>query len=433
MRQLLVLLLLVFLVFAVNEAGSVSRASAADSLVLALGFTLLTSFIVGAFALKLGTPMITGYLLAGLLFGPHIIGAFSQRLTVFSEEVLLNFRLVDSLALGLIAFAAGGELKIQKLLPRLKTIGWVSAAQVLFVFVGVGASIVLLAPIFFGEMSLAERFGIALLLGVVATANSPATVVAVMNECGAKGPMSTIVLGITVLKDALVMVLFSITLIAARMLTIPGQEPDLMLGLRVFWELFGSIGIGIALGWLLVQYIERVGAELPLLLLALSFVSVEIGRELHLSGILTNIAAGFYVQNFSRHGSELIDALEQYTLPVFIIFFTVSGAKISVPALAAMWPVALVFIAARAAFTWLGTGVGARAMGSDPPSWRGHLWLGFIAQAGVSLGLAAEIGRSIPEIGASIQTLIIAAIAVNQIVGPITFKLALSRAGEVRM
>jgi len=430
MRQVSVLLLLMFLVFAANLAGVIGGVSAGEQAVFALGFILIASFVAGTFALKLGMPMITGYLLAGLAFGPYVAGAVSSELTVFSAEALDSLKLIDSLALGLIAFIAGGELRVRQLLPRLRAIGWISAAQVAVVFVGVGALIVLVAPFFFsGGMSLAARVGVALLLGVVATANSPATTVAVISECGAKGPMATLTLGVTVLKDVLVMVLFSIALIAARILLVPGAEANFSVGLVVLWELFGSIGIGVGLGWLLVQYIERVESELPLLLLALSFVSVELGRELHLSGILLNIAAGFYVQNFSKHGPKLIEALERFILPVFIIFFTVAGANISIPALRSMWPMALILIAARAVFTWLSTKLGARSMREPSFSTR-HLWLGFIAQAGVSLGLAAEIGRSVPDVGAALQTLIIAAIAVNQIIGPITFRFALSRAGE---
>ncbi|MDP8256503.1 MAG: cation:proton antiporter [Candidatus Alcyoniella australis] len=432
MRGALLLLALIVLSAVIMLLSPGADASGAESAVFALGFLLLASYIIGAYTLRLRMPMLTGYLLAGLFFGPFVFGALLPHCGVLSTRTLDRLGLIDSLALGLIAFTAGGELRIAELKPRIATIGRVSLAQLIVVFFGTS---LLMFPLigllpFGGHLGWPAMLSLALLLAVVCTANSPATTVAVINECRARGPMSTITLGVTVLKDVLVMVLFSVVLIAARLLTDQEGAADARVGLLVFWEVLGSLGLGIVLGWLLSAYISRVKTGLPLLLLALSFLSVELGRELHLSGVLLNIAAGFYVMNYSKQGPRMIEALERYSLPVFIIFFAVAGAKIDLPALKLMWPMALLLILARLVFTWLGTRLALNRRERNK-EYGPYLWLAFISQAGVSLGIASEIGRSLPELGSNLRTLIVATIAINQVIGPITFRYALVRADEV--
>lgn len=433
MRGFLIIVILLFLAFLANLLNIRTTQSFGGEAVMVLGLILISSWILGQAVKKIKAPMITGYLLAGFIFGPYVLGAIAPRLGFFSSTALDQLSLIDSVALGLIAFTAGGELKLSDLRKKLRSILTITTFQTATVFFGVSAVIFILSPwlsLTAGQSTMTV-VTIVLLLGIAATANSPSTTVAVITELSAKGPITTIMLSVTVLKDVIVLVLFSVGLLAALVMVKPGVEPDLSILPLIMWEVFGSFAIGVALGYLLSLYIRYVGRELPILILALSFLAMEICALQHLSGILMCMSAGFYVENFTDQGGKMIKAVERYSIPVFIVFFTVAGAKIDVPAIRSMWLIASLMIATRAVFTFIGTWTGSRLSHGSKSEQR-LAWTGFIGQAGVTLGLASIIGRAVPDIGSDLQTLIIATIAINQVIGPIAMRWALARAGEAK-
>ena len=434
MRYIAVLIVLVALAFFINLVEGRFPHQYGDEAVLVLGFVLLSSFMAGRLVRHVKMPMITGYLLAGLILGPHVIGRLSGDLTLFSARVLEQLQLIDELALGLIAFTAGGELRLIDLKPRWKTIVSIAATQTIVVGAGVVGAIWLFAahlPFLVGQTT-AVVLAAALLLGLASTATSPSTTIAVITELRAKGPLTTVLMGVTVFKDVITLVAFSFGLVLASKLLTPGGGFDLKMLAHVLWEVLGSLGAGLLLGVGLRYYIRRVDWKLAALLLAVSFLAMRLGADAGLSGILICVAAGFYVENFTSHGPRLIEAIGRYSLPVFVVFFTMAGAKIDIPALRQMWLVALLLIATRLLFTFVGTYVGARVVGGNRDE-RRLVWMGFIGQAGITLGLAMVIGRVVPVIGADLRTLIIAVIAVNQLLGPILLRFALFRAGEARV
>ena len=141
--------------------------------------------------------------------------------------------------------------------------------------------------------------------------------------------------------------------------------------------------------------------------------------------------AGFVIENFTDRGGDLIQAVERYSLPVFIVFFAINGANLDWSLLANVWPLVVLLVAVRIAAIWLGTSVGSSIAGDEAPI-RRNLWLGFLTQAGVTLGLATLIEARIPGMGTQIKTIVIAMIAINQVVGPLAFRFGLFRSGEAR-
>jgi len=127
----------------------------------------------------------------------------------------------------------------------------------------------------------------------------------------------------------------------------------------------------------------------------------------------------------------LIKGIERLSLPVYALFFASAGAKVDVGALATLWPFALLLSVSRAAFVWAGTALGAKLSNAEPAV-RRYAWFGFISQAGVTLALSTIVARTFPSWGGEVQALIIAMIAIHELVGPIGFQFALRRAGEVR-
>jgi len=198
---------------------------------------------------------------------------------------------------------------------------------------------------------------------------------------------------------------------------------------EILLEIVISLAVGLALGWLVTLYLGRVREYRILFILGVAFLAVNLGDWFQLETILIAMAAGFYVQNFSRQGRRLLHALEANSLPIYALFFAVAGADLNITILKTAWVITAAMIIARAAALWAGTYLGASLAG-DPPVLRRHAWMGFLAQAGVTLGIANIIRERFPVWGMHVAAVIIAMIAVNQLVGPPAFRWALVRAGE---
>lgn len=431
-RGLIGVLAMMGVVLAVRVAAPQSANNAADS-VMALGLLLVAAYLLGLAAGRFNVPAITGYIVAGLAFGPDVLGKIAPAFAVIGHEGLATLQLFDGAALGLIALTAGGELEMAIVKKRLTSMVAIIAAQVVLVILGVGGLLFAFASWIPGLSGLGTEATLAacLLLGVTAVAKSPATTIAVLQQYRPKGPMSDVVLAVTVAKDVVVVMMFTVALAAAVLLVDTTATLDRHVFGQLAWEIFGSIGLGLLVGWLLAWFAERLPEELAVAVVGVAFLSGPLNREYHLSGLLVCMVAGFCVENFSPHGRRLIDAVERHSLVLYVVFFAAAGAALDLDALSEMWLLALSLVGLRMLFTFAATWLGARAVG-DPPGVRRYAWTGFIGQAGVTLGFAGLIGERLPGLGASLQTAIIAAVAVNQLIGPPIFLAGLRKSGELR-
>jgi Kef-type K+ transport system membrane component KefB len=405
---------------------------------MAFGFLLLAAYLIGDVLSRLNLPKITGYILAGILFGPYL-------LNTVSTSTVGELRLIDDLALTFIALAAGGELRLAELRERRSSITRTVLLQAVIVFLGVGGFVFALRPLlpFLEGMPLTHLWAVALLMGTFALARSPSSAIAIVSECKARGPFTEMVLGVTIVMDVLVIILFAAMVSISQTLISPGGQMDFRLISMIAIALVGSILAGIILGWIISFYMRNVRAELLVFILALAFMVTLFSRHfallldqvfsisLHLEPMLICVTAGFWVRNFSRDGDLFMEKIDRSSLPIYVIFFSLTGAALNVDALRQTWLLALLLVAARCILIWLGAYLGGLSSG-DPPNFRRMSGLGFITQAGVSLGLAGIVVRRFPEWGTDLATIFVAVIALNQIIGPITFKFALNAVGEAR-
>ena len=160
------------------------------------------------------------------------------------------------------------------------------------------------------------------------------------------------------------------------------------------------------------------------------YTGTYIAAELHWDPVLIFLTAGFTVSNFSRHGERLIHSVEQLSLPVYVVFFTLAGAKLHLDDLAFVAPFAIALVLVRAFTIWTGVKAGASFGGADEGT-RSYGWLGFLSQAGVSISLASIVGHSFGDLGRSLETLIIGGVAINELVGPVLLKAGIGLAGEI--
>lgn len=397
----------------------------AGSALLALGTLIIGGFLAGEAATRWRLPRITGYLVLGLAAGPHALGLESLADARF-------LRLFEELALGLIALTAGGEFRLEGLGSRLRSLVSIAGAHLAILpLVGVAMWLLFRFRDDLGDLTSPERLAAAALLGVIAVAVSPSTTIAVITELRARGPLVDTVLGVTILKDLGILLLFTWVNVMA-LAWVEGSEVSLGLLSGVGWEIVASLGVGVVLGGLLGVALARAGRHAPLMVVALALVSVELARTAHLEHLLMCMAAGFVVRNgFARTSATFLEALETSSPPIYIVFFALVGAGLDLRVFAAVWIPAAALVAARLAATWLTTAVAAAAAREDAVI-RRLAWMGFVAQAGLSLGLAARIQREMPGFGDAVATVIVAAVVINQLLGPVLWARALRVAGENR-
>ena len=421
-----------FLLLGAQILGAGPHHSKAEETTMALGFVLIASYLMGTLCPKVKMPMITGYMLSGVFFGPYFLAFIDPSLAVLSHNAIHELELINHVALGLIAFTAGGELKLESIKTRWKALLSVTFIQSLAAFVGVGSLLYFFGSVLPGlsGFSETELMVASALLACTAMANSPSTTIAVINETQSEGPVTEIALGVTVIKDMLVIACFAATMSFSRAMMTPGQGLDLGFALDLGWEIVGSLIVGVVLGGLLSLYIGKIGAELPVLLMAVAFLADYLAEPFHLHGLLICMMAGFGVENFTPHGHTFIHAVERNSLPVYVIFFTLGGAQMELPALKVVGLVATILVVARAFFTWLGTSTAAK-LSKESGNVVKYAWSGFLGQAGVTLGFAVLVSNEFPTIGNQLRTIIVAAIALNQVFGPVIMRFGLAAAGEI--
>lgn len=396
----------------------------AGSALLAVSCLLIGGALAGEFAAGLRLPRITGYLVLGIIAGPHALG-----LETDGDARLLHF--FEEIALGLIALTAGGEFRLGMVRRRLRPLAAITATHALGILSLVAAAmwLILMAKPFLGPLTAAQALAAAALLGVIAVAVSPATTIAVITELRARGEVTETVLGVTIFKDLVILLLFTVV-VALALAWSSGDPVDVAVIWSAAAEIVVSLAAGATLGLLFGAYLGRVARHHQLVVLVLAMVSAELGRGPMVEHLLVCMAAGFTIRNvFPTASASFLDALEQSSAPVYVLFFALVGAGLDLGIFLAVWLPAVVFVGVRLASVWWLTRLPARLAGSGPAVVR-HAWMGFVAQAGLSLGLASRIQREVPDIGSAVATLVVAAVVVNQLLGPVLWERALRMSGE---
>ena len=424
MRRAVILVLLLFGMQLILPLGV--RPEGAPSL-LTFGFLILAAYTVGEIAVVARLPKVVGYLVAGILFGPDV-------LVVVTESAMRELAPVSQLAIALIAFLAGAELQIDEVRKRGVTILKMLGVEMLLTFASVFALVFALGELvpFLADTTTPERVAFSLLFASLAVVHSPAVTIAILSETKAGGPVARTSLGIVRVSDVVVGVLFSATLALARGLApTPGAEVGLSAG-AVAWEILGALLVGAILGGVVALYLRFVRRELLMFGVVVTFFGAELARLAHVETLLTLLTAGFVMENATKSGGEALrHALERSAAPVFVVFFALAGAAMQLDQVAAFWPLVVPIVLVRGASIWGGTLIGGRWAGAGTPE-RRHVWTGLIAQAGVAIGLAAVVAAAYPVRGVALQTFFLAVMAINQTIGPIVYRQALVKSGEVR-
>jgi Trk K+ transport system NAD-binding subunit len=292
------------------------------------------------------------------------------------------------------------------------------------------------------NMTNGARLGVAMLMGTIFVARSPSSAIAVINEMRAKGPFSQTAMGVTVVKDVFVILLFAICFSIAATLIHELPLDLITIGILVL-ELAVALGLGYVLSKMLILGLTLRIAVIykTLIILLLGFLvfiftnHVQVlshdllGHSLHFEPLLICIIASFRVTNYSKYRAEFQFILNRTGPYIYVAFFTYAGAVMSIDVLGRIWMIALILFVVRLLSIIVGAYFGS-VMAGDKKIYRSINWMPYVTQAGVGLGLATEVAAEYPAWGNEFETIIIALIVMNQFVGPPLFKWAIIKTRE---
>ncbi len=332
--------------------------------------TFLVGFLIVAIAAneiakvfqKIKFPLITGLIITGIIAG-------SSVLNFISPQALDNLNFLNEMALAIIAFSAGSELYLNELRSRIKSIKWMTIGQLVITFFMSSIVIYFIADNipFMAEMPATHKIAVAVLFATIFVARSPSSAIAVINEMRANGPFTKTVMGVTVIKDVLVIILFAICLSIAKAL-IHNEAINILFFIILLLELLASFGLGFVVGKVLqLPFLTKADTKIKgisILLIGygvylfshyVNLKSVEyFNHEFVLEPLLICIIGSFYLTNYSKHRIEFSEALEEISPIIYIIFFTLTGASLSIQTLMSVFGIAvgLFFLRLITMFFW---------------------------------------------------------------------------------
>jgi Kef-type K+ transport system membrane component KefB len=392
--------------------------------IASIGFLLVAGTLTSELLGPLGLPHLTGYLIAGIAAGPHM-------LRLVDEHTVKSMSPVNTLSLALIALSGGAELDLSALKQGAKSLAWAMVVQCVLVIIVLTGVFVAARPLlpFARALPVTQVIAVGLLWGALGVTRSPSATLGILSQTRAHGPLARFTLGFVMVSDIVVVVLIATVLGCTRPLLDPSATFSAQAFVQLGHELFGSIALGTTLGLVIAVYLRVVNRQMLVVLLVLGFGVSTVLDYLQFDALLTFMVAGFIVRNMSNQGQRFVEYIEQTGTVVYVVFFATAGADLDVPLLRLMWPVALLMAGSRAGVTWLGSAVSGR-LAKDSPVIRKWGWSGLISQAGLALGLSVLIAKDFPSFGPPFRSLAVATIALNEMIGPILFKLALDRSGE---
>jgi Kef-type K+ transport system membrane component KefB len=394
------------------------------NILVSIGFLLTTAFLGSKIFQHFGIPQVVGYIFLGTLLG-------SSFLNIIPLELASDLEFISLMALGLIGFDMGSHLKLDELRRLGKSLTFILLFEAVGTFALVSVGIYLIT----------QSLHTALIFGALASATAPAATVDVLAEYDAKGPLTTSLLAVVGLDDALALFLYSITAVIAENVFIGSAYPSLfeMISLPLI-EIGGSLILGIVMGFILNRVLCKMQKLHDSMAIAIGFVLLAVGlsEAMSFSLILTTLIMGMVVINQTpRLGKDIRYIIEQAGPVIYVLFFALVGVRFQIRLLPAMGLLGLAYVGLRSIGKFSGAWIGSWIGGAEPAV-RDNLGFGLLSQAGVAIGLAlasanrfSEFGEEGKAFGSLIINIITSTTFVVQIIGPIFVKVAISRAGEI--
>lgn len=385
-----------------------------NKILLEVAIMLISGILFGRLVKQIKLPNVTGYLIGGLLLGPSFIN-------MIPNSMIHGFGVISDLALAFIAFSIGLAFKFS----YFKKVG--SAPIIIAICESFGAIIfVSVIPILFG---FDPKF--AIMLGAIAAATAPAQTIMVINQYHAKGSLTNMLLSVVAIDDAVALMGFGFA--ATIVKTLSAKNSNIFLSiLSPFYEILVSLLLGIVFGAglnLILRYFKKQSNRLPILI-AFTAGIYWCSEMLHASALMACMALGATIANLSNETDEISDIIDQFSPPIYMIFFVISGAGFEVSALKSIGLIGTLYVIVRIIGKILGAFIGGKITHQENKISK-YLGPTLMPQAGVALGLIVVASKVVPDYSNSIRTTILCSTFIYSIIGPVVAKIALEKAGEI--
>ena len=410
-----------------------------------VSLALVAGLLVSRLMKPLKLPAVTGYLIAGILIGPYCLGRINLPADVdligmlHSTAGVESLGIISQVALGFIAFAIGTEFELKNLRKIGKQATVIGILQALVTAVVVDAALIGLHFIL-GEERL--PLSVAIILGAIATATAPAATLMVVKQYKAKGPLTNVLLPVVALDDAVGLVVFAISFGVAKALE-TGDVDIISMVVNPVVEVVGSLILGGALGFLFTwvedhfqSNSKRLCLSITFVLMAvsLSMVKFEIGRvHVGFSSLLVCMMLGTIFCNICDSAEELMEKTDKWTMPIYVLFFVLSGAELELSVFASgiIVLIGIVYIVFRCIGKYVGAFSSALWTKCDSNIVK-YLGITLFPQAGVALGMSIIVKEQMGAgIGGLVRNIILFSVLIYELVGPLLTKIALTKAGDI--
>lgn len=405
---------------------------------LSLSVALFAGLMLSRLAKLAKLPAVTAYLVAGILIGPYLLGALGvPGLGFTSMADVKSYSIISDVALGFIAFSIGNEFRLSQLKKNGKQATIIGIVQAVTATVLVDAVLIVIHLLMPDKLSLPA----AITLGAIASATAPAATLMVVKQYKAKGPLTDILLPIVALDDAVGLVLFAVSFGIAKSLT-SGQTSLVSIIVEPLIEVVFSLILGAVMG-MLFSFFEKffhsrskrlaMSVTFVLLTVALSMIDFEIfGIHVAFSSLLVCMMLGTVFCNICDFSEELMDRVDRWTAPLFVLFFVISGAELELSVFTdiAIVIIGIVYIIARSAGKYIGARASAKATKCDDKIVK-YLGITLLPQAGVALGMAIK-AETLGAEGIIVANITLFAVLIYELIGPMLTKISLLKAGEIQ-
>ncbi len=392
---------------------------------LLIGVTIFFGTLGGKFFQKIKIPQVTGYIVAGLILG-------QTGLKLWSPERIELLTPVVSLALGIIGFMIGAELKFDLFRRRGRSIYSILFCEGIVTFVVVTAMVTLVT----------QKFYLGILFGAIASATAPAATVDVLWEYKTRGPLTSTLLAIVALDDVLALLLYAFAGLLAKALLLHEHFSLVRLVGNTVVEIGLGTVIGVAGGFVLYWLTHFIKDRERILPFSFGIIALIVGLASYfkIDLILASMLAGVTLTNIAPvESKEIFETIKKSSTPIYVLFFVLVGARLDIALVlgSGVTLLVVVYILSRTFGKVSGAFLGG-LIGKAQPTVTRYLGLCLFSQAGVAIGMAismyhnlSHLGPEPAQIGLLIINVVVATTFIVQIVGPFCVRLAVEKAGEM--
>ena len=384
-------------------------------ILLLLGVLLTAGFLFTRITNKAKLPKVSGYIVAGIIIGPYVLG-------LLPFEMLDSMGFVGDVALSFIAFGVGRFLKAEVLKRSGKSVIIITLAESI-----IAGILVTVCMYFIFHLDIE----LSLLLGAIATATAPASTMMTIKQYRAEGEFVDKLLQVVALDDVVCLLVFSMAISVVNSMetgSVPFDSVVLPIIYNILAILLGAL-FGIALKKLLWPKRSRDNRLIVMLALLLFLSGICVAFDI--SPLMACMVFGTVYMNTT--GDEfLFDQIDSFTPPIMLLFFVISGAKLNVGLLASFGIVGCAYFIIRIIGKYIGSYIGCLAVGTTREI---RLFMGaaLVPQAGVAIGLCYLAARALPaEIGDLLVTIILSSSVLYELIGPASAKIALMQSGAIK-